>query len=76
MPTFYIVGIKIEFFYNDHPPPHFHASIAEYEALVSIRDHQLLKGNLPGNKRKKILDWAAENESILMEIWHSFKKDS
>lgn len=75
MPTFYIIkGVKIEFFYNDHVPSHFHASIAEFEALISIRDQQILKGGLPGNKKQMILDWTKENESILMEIWDSMNK--
>lgn len=77
MPTFFIIeGVKIEFFFNDHVPPHFHASIAEFEALISIRDRQILKGDLPKNKRKKILKWATENEAILMEIWESMRTDN
>ena len=77
MPTFFIIeGVKIEFFYNDHVPPHFHATIAEFEALISIRDQQILKGDLPKNKRKKILKWATKNETILMEIWESMRTDN
>lgn len=75
MPTFFVIeGVKIEFYYNDHVPPHFHATIAEYEALIDIRTQQILKGNLPKTKKKKILKWAKANEALLMEIWESMRK--
>ena len=74
MPTFFIIdGVKIEFFYNDHLPPHYHASIAEYEALISIKSHKILKGSIPTKRNEWILDWSKENEKILMEIWESMR---
>lgn len=77
MPTFFIVdGVKIEFYYNDHVPPHFHATIAEFEALIEIETATILRGDLPKNKRKKILKWATENETILMEIWEQMRSDN
>ena len=32
--TFY--GILIRMFFNDHPPPHFHARYGEFEATIDI----------------------------------------
>ncbi|MGD1070844.1 MAG: DUF4160 domain-containing protein [Bryobacteraceae bacterium] len=32
--TFY--GILIRMFFNDHPPPHFHARYGEFEATIEI----------------------------------------
>lgn len=63
MPTFFIIfGIKIEFCFNDHLPPHYHATIAEYEALIPINTHEIIKsmskGSLPNNKLKKVLEWS------------------
>jgi hypothetical protein len=29
-------GIKIQFYWGEHPPPHFHAEHAEYVALIDI----------------------------------------
>jgi hypothetical protein len=40
MPTismFY--GIVIQMFWDEHAPPHFHSSYAEYKATVNIRDY-------------------------------------
>ncbi len=74
MPTFFIIdGVKIEFFYNEHDPPHFHASIAEFEGLINIDDPHFMRGNLPKSKKKRILNWAKENKTILMEIWDSMR---
>lgn len=47
MPTissFY--GILIQIFWNDHPPPHFHALYAEYE-VFDIRTFMVLEGAFP-----------------------------
>ncbi|SEQ79483.1 DUF4160 domain-containing protein [Neolewinella agarilytica] len=70
MPTFYVIdGVKIQLFFRDHNPPHFHAEFAEYKALIRIDDRQVLEGKLPKNKQKKILTWAKEHQEELMEIW-------
>ena len=52
MPTIAIVdGVKIQMFYNDHTPPHFHATIAGEEVLVSIRSLEVIRGSLPSENR-------------------------
>jgi hypothetical protein len=30
-------GVKIEFYPDEHPPPHFHARYAEFVAQIEIR---------------------------------------
>lgn len=59
---------------NDHPPPHFHAQLAEYQVLIEIKTGNIIRGKLPLNKQRKILDWAKDNEKILMGIWNSLNK--
>ena len=71
MPTFYIIeGVKIVLYFDDHNPPHFHAIIAEYDALIEIRTLQVMEGELPKNKQKKVLEWAKEHKAELQEIWN------
>ena len=44
MPTismFY--GIVIQMFWKEHPPPHFHALYAEYEALINIQTLEVME---------------------------------
>ena len=37
MPTVAIVeGVKIQFYFDEHPPPHFHAVFAEFVAQIQI----------------------------------------
>ena len=48
MPTisaFY--GILIRMFFNDHPPPHFHARYNKFEATIEIAILNILEGALP-----------------------------
>ncbi len=74
MPTFFIIdGIKVDLYYNDHVPPHFHAKYAEYEDLINIKTLTKLKGNLPARQHKKIVKWARQHQDILMEIWDSLR---
>ena len=40
----YFRGIKIYINWNDHMPPHFHASYAGEEIIVSINDIEVLDG--------------------------------
>ena len=71
MPIFFIIdGVKICLFFDDHNPPHFHAIIAEYEAVIEIKTLKTLEGNLPKNKKQKILKWATSNKEELIEIWN------
>ena len=52
MPTismFY--GILIQMFWDEHAPPHFHATYGEFKATVNIRDLCINEGDLPRRAR-------------------------
>jgi len=39
MPTYFIIdGVKVEFYFKDHNPPHFHAIFSEYDAMIKIKN--------------------------------------
>ena len=38
------LGIKIMMYYDDHNPPHFHASYAGFDALIDIRRGCVMSG--------------------------------
>ena len=47
MPTISMFrGIKISINWNDHMPPHFHAKYGDEEVLVSIKDLEVLEGEM------------------------------
>ena len=71
MPTVAIVaGVKIQFYPDEHPPPHFHARIAEFIAQVRIEPAEVLQGSLPPNKTSDVLDWARQHRDELMQAWN------
>ncbi len=76
MPTIAIVdGVKIQMFYNDHEPPHFHAIIGNDEALVAIRSLDVIRGSLPPAKLRRVLDWASDHQGELALNWMKCQDD-
>ncbi len=70
MPVVAIVdGVTIEFYPDEHPPPHFHARSAEFIAQIEIRTGRILRGSLPPAKRSRVLSWAAAHQVALMNAW-------
>jgi len=70
MPTvsaFY--GILIQFFWQDHAPPHFHVMYAEHEAQMSIETLDVMAGSLPTRALALVLEWAALHRNELREDW-------
>ena len=65
-----IKGVKMYIYSNDHVPPHIHAIYGEYEALISIRDAAILRGELPSNKRKIAFAFVNENFEDLLETFY------
>ena len=59
MPTisrFY--GILIRMFFNDHPPPHFHARYGEFEVTIDIGTLLVIEGQLPRRALNLVHEWA------------------
>ena len=72
MPIVAIVdGAKIQFFPNEHPPPHFHVAFAEYRALIRIDTISLWKGTLPRNKLHAVIEWAKPRQAVLLATWNA-----
>jgi len=63
------LGIVIGMFYNDHNPPHFHASYGEHEVAVSIRDGEGLWGGLPRRALGHVQEWRQAHVAELEENW-------
>ena len=75
MPTICMFrGIKIYINWREHQPPHFHATYAGQEILVSIRDLEAIDGELPNKQQKMLLGWAALHQDELLENWELAQK--
>ena len=76
MPTICMFrGIKIYINWRDHQPPHFHASYGGDSVIVSIRDIEVLEGEMPNKQRKMLLGWAALHQDELLENWALAEKN-
>lgn len=68
MPTISMFrGIRITMYWADHMPPHFHATYGGDEVIVSIKDLEVLEGNIPSKQLKMLLGWAAIRQDQLMD---------
>ncbi len=75
MPTICMFrGIKIYMNWNDHQPPHFHASYGGDQVIISILELEVLEGNIPSKQLKMLLGWAAFHQEELMENWQLAEK--
>ena len=76
MPAVAIIdGIKIWFYNDDHPPPHFHAEYAEHDALIDIDTLKIIAGALPRSQYRKVLAWAEARKPALRIAWIAAQSD-
>jgi hypothetical protein len=70
MPTIAVFyGIIIRMYWDDHNPPHFHASYGAAKALYRIADGKRIAGELPPTAERLVSDWAALRRGELDENW-------
>ncbi|MCL4265094.1 MAG: DUF4160 domain-containing protein [Anaerolineae bacterium] len=62
-------GITIRMYYDDHPPPHFHAIYGQQEAQVGIDPITVLNGQLPRRTLSMVFEWSALHQRELMQNW-------
>ena len=62
-------GISIYMYYNDHPPPHFHAIYGQFEATVRIDSIDILEGSLPHRAERLVFEWANLYKNELQIDW-------
>ena len=62
-------GIVIAMYYDDHPPPHFHAVYGSEKAEIAIDPPGLLKGELSPRALALVMEWAALHRQELLEAW-------
>jgi hypothetical protein len=70
MPTisqFY--GITIRMYFDDHPPPHFHAYYGSDAAKIDINTLEIQEGKLRRRTLSLVVEWAEEHREELLENW-------
>ena len=68
-------GIIIRMYFDDHPPPHFHAIYGNREAQIRINPITILRGDLPRRAESMVIEWAALHQQALMENWQRLHSD-
>jgi len=56
-------------YFDDHPPPTFHARYGEHEAQVSIAAAEVLSGTLPRGAHALVREWAGLHREELDADW-------
>ena len=67
------LGIIISMLYNDHNPPHFHASYGEYKISIDILTG-VISGKFPKRALKAVIEWYEIYKDVLLEDWELSKK--
>jgi Domain of unknown function (DUF4160) len=76
MPTVAIVdGIKIQFYWDDHMPAHFHAEYGEYRSQFSIDKLRMINGYIPNPQYRKVVAWAKSRRGQLRVAWIKCRSD-
>ena len=66
-------GIRITMYYEDHNPPHFHASYGDSLCLIDIQSGCVIRGSLPARQLKLVLAWNELHTDELMQNWELAK---
>lgn len=68
-------GIVIWMYFNEHNPPHFHATYGEYEILIQITDLSVYAGSLPSRAFGLVMEWAFMHRDELMQNWQLLEQE-
>jgi hypothetical protein len=56
-------------FYDEHNPPHFHATYGEFYSEIEINGLSILAGKLPSRALGLVIEWASIHQLELIENW-------
>ena len=62
-------GIVIKMYFDDHPPPHFHAIYGDAEVQIRIDPFGLISGSLPPRALAMVAEWATLHRVELLDNW-------
>lgn len=56
-------------FYDDHPPPHFHARYGDDQAQIAIDSGEIIHGFLPRRALRLVQEWTDLHREELIADW-------
>ena len=67
-------GILIRMYYDEHNPPHFHASYQGNQATFDMEGN-ILEGAFPDRQKKLVSAWAVLHKDELLANWELARED-
>jgi len=56
-------------YFDDHSPPHFHATYGGDEVVIGIDSLAVLQGHLPARAQGLVVEWASLHQAELRQAW-------
>ena len=67
---------RIEMYFGDHPPPHFHVTTrTEERIVVVIRTLVVWAGEADPRDTIEAFAWARENRAVLRSRWQAYSEE-
>ena len=63
------LGIIIQMFAKDHPPPHFHAKYGDDKCSIDIETGDIIAGKMPPKQSKQVKEWTDKHRIELHKNW-------
>ena len=68
-------GIVITMYYDDHPPPHFHARYGGDQILVEIENGRVLAGRFSPRLTGLVQEWLVLHRDELRANWRRARNE-
>jgi len=62
-------------YFDEHPPPHFHARYGEHEAQIAIASGDVVNGSLPRRALTLVREWAELHRDELAADWELARQE-
>jgi hypothetical protein len=62
-------GIVVSMYFDDHSPPHLHASYGADRVRIAIETMEVLSGALPPRALALLVEWMAMHRTELDQDW-------
>jgi hypothetical protein len=62
-------GIVIKMFFDEHPPPHFHAEYGDQKVVVDLNTLAVITGKLSPRAMGLVIEWATLHQAELRDNW-------
>lgn len=62
-------GIVIKMFFDEHPPPHFHAEYGDQKVVVDLNTLAVIAGKLSPRAMGLVIEWATLHQAELRDNW-------